>query len=107
MLTRQPVFAASVPRIHVGPKAVDGSILVDDRASNRRFRVYTPMHNSQFRAGYRNGLWYLRSAGDTEPSPRSPGFPTPDAAVDTLRTASRELSCRTPSHGPHCRVIWS
>jgi hypothetical protein len=107
MLTRQPIFAASVPQIHVGPRAADGSILVDDRASNRRFRVYTPRLNSQFRAGYRAGLWYLRSAGDADPSPRSPGFPTPSAAVDTLRAASRDSSRRAPSHGPRCRVIWS
>ncbi len=103
MLTRQPIFAAPVPRIHVGPRAADGSILVDDRASNRRFRVYTPRHNSQFREGYRAGLWYLRPAGDADPSPRSPGFPTPDAAVDALRDSSRQA----PSHRPLCRVIWS
>ncbi len=107
MLTRQPVFAVSVPRLHVSPRAADGSILVDDRASNRRFRVYTPRLNSQFRAGYRAGLWYLRTAGDAEPSPRSPGFPTPDAAVETLRAASRDISPRAPRHAPRCRVIWS
>ena len=107
MLTRQPVFAVPVPQIHVGPRAADGSILVDDRASNRRFRVYTPRLNSQFRAGYRAGLWYLRTAGDAEPSPRSPGFPTPDAAVETLRAASRDISPQAPRLAPHCRVIWS
>jgi hypothetical protein len=107
MLTRQPVFAVSVPQVHIGPRAADGSILVDDRASNRRFRVYTPRLNSQFRAGYRAGLWYLRTAEDAEPSPRSPGFPTPGAAVDTLRAASRNLSPLTASRGPRCRVIWS
>jgi hypothetical protein len=107
MLTRQPIFAASMPQIHVGPRAADGSILVDDRASNRRFRVYTPRLNSQFRAGYRAGLWYLRSAGDADPSPRSTGFPTPSAAVDTLRATSREFTRQAPSHGTRCRVIWS
>jgi hypothetical protein len=107
MLTRQPVFAVPVPQIHVGPRAADGSILVDDRASSRRFRVYTPRLNSQFRAGYRAGLWYLRTAGDAEPSPRSPGFPTPDAAVETLRAASRDISLQAPRHVPRCRVIWS
>jgi hypothetical protein len=84
MLTRQPVFATSVPRLHVGRTGADGSILVDDRASDQRFLIYTPRLNSQFRAGYRAGLWYVRIPGDPEPSPRSPGFPTAVAAVETL-----------------------
>jgi hypothetical protein len=106
MLTRQPVFATPVPQIHVGPRRTDGSILVDDRASDRRFLVYTPRLDSQFRAGYRAGLWYLRASGDVEPSPRSPGFPTAVAAIDTLRS-SQSLPSRGAS--PHFlrRVIWS
>jgi hypothetical protein len=85
MLTRQPVFATPVPQVHIGPRGTDGSFLVDDRASDRRFLVYTPRLDSQFRAGYRAGLWYLRAPGDVEPSPRSPGFPTAVAAIDNLR----------------------
>jgi hypothetical protein len=107
MLTRQPVFAAAVPQLHVGPRGADGSMLVDDRASDRRFRVYTPRHDSQFRAGYRAGLWYVRTPGDIEPTPRSPGFPTAGAAVDMLRSSSRGLPPQTARPGPRCRVIWS
>ncbi len=101
MLTLRPIFSASVPRLHVGPRGSDGSMLVDDRASGRRFWVYTPRHNDQFRAGYRAGLWYVRTSGDVEPSPRSPGFPTAAAALDTLRSPSRGAG-----HRPRCRVIW-
>ncbi len=106
MLTLQPIFSASVPRLHVGPRGTDGSMLVDDRATGRRFRVYTPWLDSEFRAGYRAGLWYVRTSGDVEPSPRSPGFATPGAAIDTLRSA-RGLSPQGASHRPRCRIIWS
>jgi hypothetical protein len=106
MLARQPVFATPVPQVHIGLRGTDGSILVDDRASDRRFLVYTPRLDSQFRAGYRAGLWYLRAPGDVEPSPRSPGFPTAVAAIDNLRL-SRSLPSRNASHRPRFRVIWS
>jgi hypothetical protein len=86
MLSRQPIFAADVPRLHVGRTGADGSIQVDDRALDRRYLVYTPRLNSQFQAGYRAGLWYVRTPGDVELSPRSPGFPTAVAAVDMLRS---------------------
>jgi hypothetical protein len=107
MLTIQPVFSASVPRLHVGPRGTDGSMLVDDRASGRRFRVYTPRLDSQFREGYRAGLWYVRTSGDIESSPRSPGFPTAGAAIDTLRSSSRACSPQAASHRTRCRVMWS
>jgi hypothetical protein len=106
MLTLQPIFSASVPRLHVGPRGTDGSMLVDDRASGRRFRVYTPRLDSEFRAGYRAGLWYVRTSGDVEPSPRSPGFATPGAAIDTLRS-SRDPSPQGASLRHCCRIIWS
>src|SRR5262249_42137097 len=106
MLTRQPIFAASVPQVHVGPRRTDGSILVDDRASDRRFLVYTPRLDSQFRVGYRAGLWYLRASRAIAPSPRSRGFPTAVAAIDTLRS-SRSLPSQDASPHPLCRVIWS
>ncbi len=107
MLTRQPVFAVPVPRLHVGPRGADGSLLVDDRASDRRFWVYTPRLDSQFRAGYRAGRWYVRTPGDVEPTPRSPGFPTAKAAVDMLGSSPRSLPPQVARHGPRCRVIWS
>ena len=106
MLTQQPIFAAPVPQIHVGPRGADGSILVDDRASNRRFLVYTPRRDSQFRAGYRSGLWYVRIPGDIQPSPRSQAFPTAVAAIDTLRLP-RGLLPQAEGSRPHCRVLWS
>jgi hypothetical protein len=107
MLTLHPVFSTAVPRLHVGPRGTEGSMLVDDRASGRRFRVYTPRFDSQFRAGYRAGLWYVRTPGDVEPSPRSPGFPTAAAAIDTLRSSPRTGSPQAASPRPRCRVIWS
>lgn len=106
MLTRQPISAAPIPRVHVGKRSADGSILVDDRALDRRFLVYTPRLESQFRAGYRAGLWYVRTPGDAEPSPRSPGFPDPVAAIDRLRSP-RGLPDPAASPRPRCRVIWS
>jgi hypothetical protein len=106
MLTRQPISAAPVPRVHVGSRAADGSILVDDRISDRRFLVYTPRLESQFRAGYHAGLWYVRTPGDAEPSPRSPGFADAGAAIDTLRSP-RNPSTAAVSASPLCRVLWS
>ncbi len=112
MLTRRPVFEAALPQLHVGGRVTDGSVLVDDRAAERRLRVYTPTLNSQFRAGYRAGLWYVRTPGDAEPSPRSAGYPTRAAALDSLRAVPRDRTSprerTSPSaRGPHCRVIWS
>lgn len=106
MLTRQPVFTAQVPRLHVGQRGADGSMLVDDRASDRRYRVYTPRLDSEFRAGHRAGLWYMRTLGDIEPAPRSPGFATPGAAVETLGSSPRSPH-QSVNRGSHCRVIWS
>jgi hypothetical protein len=106
MLTRLPIFAAPIPRVHAGPRGADGSILVDDRVSDRRFLVYTPRRDSQFRAGYRAGMWYVRTPGDADPSPRSPGFPTGAAAIDNLRS-SRGPTPQPPSQLPAHRVIWS
>jgi hypothetical protein len=106
MLTRQPIFAAPVPRVHVGPRAADGSILVDDRISDRKFLVYTPRLESQFRAGYRAGLWYVRTPGDAEPTPKGPGFPDAVAAIETLRSP-RNPAPAAESFRARCRVIWS
>lgn len=107
MLTRRPVFAAALPQLHLGGRAADGSIVVDDRAAERRVRVYTPRLNLQFRAGYRAGLWYVRTLGDVESSPRSPGYPTRTAALDSLRSAPRGRTIPSTRGGSPCRVIWS
>lgn len=107
MLTRRPVFAAALPQLHVSGRAVDGSIVVDDRGDERRVRVYTPRLNSQFRAGYHAGLWYLRTPGDVEPSPRSPGYRTQADALNSLRAISRGRTSPSARGGAPCRVIWS
>ena len=48
MLTRQPVFVATLPRFHVKPRGIDGTLLVVDRASDEQFTVYTPRFMPQF-----------------------------------------------------------
>lgn len=106
MLTRLPVFGAPVSRLHVGRRGADGSVLVDDRVSDRRFLVYTPRRESEFRAGHCAGLWYVRTTGDAEPSPRSAGFPTAAAAIEDLRSLRRP-SPRPASHPQFRRVLWS
>ena len=106
MLTRQPIFADPVPQVHIGPRGADGSILVDDRASDRRFLVYTPRLDSQFRAGHRAGLWYVRTPGDVEPSPRSPGF-SHCRRGHRYTSAPPEPPPRAASPRTLCRVIWS
>ncbi len=108
MLTRQSVFAASLPRFHVKPRWVNGTLLVHDRASDEQFKVYTPRFLSQFRAGHRSGLWYLRPARDLGFAPQSYGFPTARDAIEALRS-----SYWSPSPSPanrlrnRCRVLWS
>lgn len=101
LLTRQPVTATPIPRVHVGPRGADGTILVDDRATDRTFLVYTPRRDCEFRAGHRAGLWYVRTSGHVGPSPSSPGFPSADAAIETIR------SPRIAAPRPRCRVLWS
>jgi hypothetical protein len=108
MLARQSVFVASLPRFHVKPRWVDGTLLVRDRALDEQFKIYTPRFVSQFRAGHRSGLWYLRPAGDLGFAPQSQGFPTARDAIEALRS-----SYWNPSLSPanrlraRCRVIWS
>jgi hypothetical protein len=108
MLTRQPVFMASLPRFHVKPRGVDGSLLVVDRASEEQFTVYTPRFTLQFRAGHHSGFWYLRPVKDLGLAPQSSGFRTAKDAVEAIR--SRHWS-PSPSpvnrRRPRIRVIWS
>ncbi len=108
MLTRQPVYSAPVPRFHIESRVVDASLLVADRASGERFQVYTPRFVSQFRAGHRAGLWYVRRTTDVEITPRSPGFATARDAVEALRAGSWSLSApsRERRRGSY-RVYWS
>jgi hypothetical protein len=92
MLTRQPVYSSPVPRFHVEPRVIDGTLLVDDRASGEQFKVYTPRFVSQFLAGHRAGFWYLRPATDVGSAPRSLGFASARAAIEALRA-----TCWSPS----------
>jgi hypothetical protein len=103
MLSRQPIHAAPIPRFHAAPKVADGTLLVDDRASGEQFTVYTPRFVSQFRAGHRAGLWYLRPATDVGPAPRSPGFATARDAVEALRTTSWPPTAPAPQR-PRTRL---
>ena len=108
MLTRQPVFMASLPRFHVKPREVDGTLVVVDRASNEQFKVYTPRFMSQFRAGHRSGLWYLRPVGDIGLAPRSSGFRAASDAVEAIRSRHwNPSSSPTNRRRTRCRVIWS
>lgn len=108
MLSRLPVFAVSLPRYHIQPRWVDGTLLVDDRASNEQFKVYTPRFSLQFCGGHRSGLWYLRPSKDLGYAPRSRGFPTACDAITALRCGDWDL---TPSPADRlrsrCRIIWS
>jgi hypothetical protein len=108
MLTRQPVNAAPVPRFHISPRVVDASLLLTDRASGEQFLVYTPRFISQFRAGHRTGLWYVRRRTDLGVAPRSSGFETTRDAVEALRTESWNLSIlAVDSHRGCRRIYWS
>jgi hypothetical protein len=106
-LTRRPVFMASLPRFHVKPRGVDGTLVVVDRASDEQFKVYTPRFMSQFRAGHRSGLWYLRPAGDLGLAPRSSGFRAASDAVEAIRSLHWDPS-PTPMNRrrARCRIIW-
>ena len=108
MLTRQPVNSVPVPRFHISPRVVDASLLVADRASGEQFQVYTPRFVSQFRAGHRAGLWYVRRTTDLGVAPRSPGYETTRDAVEALRTASWNLSTLAVDLRRGCRrIFWS
>jgi hypothetical protein len=107
MLMRHPLSSAPVPRHHVEPRVVDGTLIVNDRASDEQFKVYTPRFLSQFRSGHHAGLWYLRPVADAGTTPRSRGFATARDAVEALRDASWSLSVPTARHRhAGCRVIW-
>jgi hypothetical protein len=110
MLTLLPVFTTPVPRHHIEPRAVDGSLMIHDRATSDQFVVYSPRFVSQFRAGHRAGLWYLRPATDVGVAPQSAGFRSAEAAVEALRGGAwRPQSAKTRVHdrATVCRVRWS
>jgi hypothetical protein len=108
MLMRQPLCAAPVPRFHIKSRGVDFSLFVLDRASGEQYQVYTPSFVSQFRAGYRADLWYVRRTTDVEITPRSPGFATASDAVEALRASSWSLSPPAVDRRPSgYRVSWS
>jgi hypothetical protein len=108
MLTHQPLCPTSVPRFHIKSSGVDSTLFVVDRVSGEQYQVYTPSFVSQFRAGYRAGLWYVRRTTDVEITPRSEGFATASDAVEGLRASSWSLSAPARDRRPGCcRVYWS
>jgi hypothetical protein len=110
MLTLRSVFTTPMPRHHVEPRAVDGALVVLDRATSERFVVYSPRFVFQFRAGHHAGLWYLRPARDLGATPRSTGYRTARAAVEALRDGVWGLTgAKTHAHrrGNNCRADWS
>jgi hypothetical protein len=110
MLTQCPVLTMPVPRHHVEPRAVDGALVVHDRATREQFVVYSPRFDYQFRAGHHAGLWYLRAATDLGATPRSMGFRSSHTAVEALRRGDWRLQGtkgRVDRRGANCRVAWS
>ncbi len=108
LLALRPVFATPVPRLHVGPKAPDGTLLIHDRATSDSFVVYSPRFDRQFLAGHHAGKWYLRPLKDLGVAPRSPAFPAAGLAVDALRTERWSTSAEaTFTSRERPRVIWS
>ena len=111
LLTLHPVHVPALPMLHIGAKAPNGTLTVYDRASGRRFVVYSPRYIQEFRGGHRAGLWYFRPATTVEIDPQSQGYMTSRAAVEALRLGqwglptavteqSRELAVRTAPQGP-------
>jgi hypothetical protein len=108
LLTLRPVFATPVPRLHVEPKAPDGTLLIHDRATSDSFVVYSPRFHRQFHAGHHAGKWYLRPLQDLGAAPCSPAFPAAGLAVDALRTGRWRTSAETSfTSRKRPRVIWS
>lgn len=106
LLTLHPVQTSALPLLHIGTKAPNGTVMVYDRASGRRFVVYSPRFIHEFRTGHRAGFWYFRSATTVEGDPQSQGYMSARAAFDALRLGewgppaaitgqSRELARRT------------
>jgi hypothetical protein len=91
LLTLHPVQTSAVPLLHIGTRAPNGTLMVYDRASGRRFVVYSPRFIHEFRAGHRTGLWYFRSATNVEPDPQSQGYTTARAALEALRLGQSAL----------------
>lgn len=107
MLIQNPITHSPVPRMHLAPVKAAGTLIVHDRASGERFRIYTPKFEAQFRAGHRYGLWYACPANATGPQPASRGFANARDAVDALKQGLWSLTgpgAKAPP--PLLRIIW-
>jgi hypothetical protein len=108
MLIQNPITHAPIPRMHLAPVKSVGTLIVHDRASGERFRIYTPKFESQFRAGHRYGFWYARPVNTTGAQPASRGFATARDAVDALRQGRWSLADPVDKTAPKSlvRIIW-
>jgi hypothetical protein len=90
------------------PKALDGTLLIHDRATSDSFVVYSPRFVRQFHAGHHAGKWYLRPLKDLGAAPCSRAFPAAGLAVDALRTGRWSTSAEASfTSRKRPRVIWS
>ena len=116
MLTRQPIFAASVPQIHVGPRAADGSILVDDRASNkdsasiRRGSTPSSAPDTAPACGTRGprGMPIPRRGARASPRPTRPLIPSAPPPGSSPARAPRHAAPAAASSGHRAaRLTWT
>jgi hypothetical protein len=107
MLIQNPITHTPVPRMHLAPVKTAGTLIVHDRASGERFRIYTPKFEAQFRAGHRYGLWYACPANATGPQPASRGFANARDAVDALKQGLwSQTGPVAKAPPPLLRIIW-
>jgi len=108
MMTLCPVHTTPLPRLHVAPRAPNGTLMVYDRAWGEQFLVYSPRFIHQFQAGHRAGFWYLRPATGVESGPQSQGYATAHTAIEALRAGHRGLSTVIRDQSRKlARVTWS
>jgi hypothetical protein len=107
MLSLLPVHALPVPKVHVEPRRPDGTIAVFDRPTGTQLIIYTPRFDRQFRAGHRNGSWYVRPLIELASEPVSQEFPTAKAAIHAVTEGNWRKGIRPSGFGGALiRVIW-
>ncbi len=85
------LVGSPLPRLHVSPRRADGRLYIHDRLTGAELLVYTPVLNSQFRAGHRAGRWYVRPSDEVGVTPRSVGFTTAREAVEAIARGAWRL----------------
>jgi hypothetical protein len=109
MLRLAPLDDFAVPRLHVEPRQVDGSLRVFDRPSGTHVLVYTPRHASHFRSGHRAGRWYVRLLTHVGGQPQSFDFGSAREAVQAVAQGGWKRDAASPPAaltGTRIRVIW-